>query len=999
MEKLADATNDASKAADRLYGASRLKQMQKQNDLIKDEIDLLKQKKDQALDYLEEDRQAVADAAKEAGVELNIDENGFISNYTQAMTELYKELDAAINSANADGNADETETEKIDTAQKRIDELKSAMDQYDETRDMIKDLDNQLDEKFYEWQDNNYEQLTYKLELKLELNDSDLEVIDYELNKISDDFYKMAEAAALMIDSSSSSTSTSQLDIYTAKLKSYGDQQIALNEAFEKGEISQSSYIEGLREVKSGIYENLQAIQELDKSMMEYYGNTLDMAAEEIAKYTDRMDHQTAVLDHYSSLLEIMGKQNDYEIMGKTLEAKAQLAKDQVEVAKNTLEMYKNQVDARYNEWQIALAQGDEKAAELYEKQYEAALAAANEAQDVYLSKAEEWADALKAVLENKLAEIGKTLEDALTGGLSFDEVSTSMERMSSLQEEYLTTTNKIYETNKMINVAQQAIDKTDSLNAKKRLRSFQEETAQLQNKGKLSQFELDIQQAKYDLLLAEIALEEAQNAKSTVRLKRDSEGGFSYVYTADEQKIADAEQQAMDKENALYNIRLEGANNYVEKYQQTMQEMYDELQNLTEMYHNGEIESFEEYERRMRETQEYYYQKLEDYSELYGIAIAEDTRIIEDAWSTDFNTMTEHTQDWKQAVDNYVVEVKDIFYDYEEEMDQIANETGVSLNKIETSVSDVTRESNNLKDALIGEDGLIKAFDDQINAVADITSGYASLRESLNDLIKEYEATGIAANNAIKKQQEAMLAIETTNTALKNQSGTVGEDGSLTGGGEGPEDDGGGKGPEEPEEPSLIEPPKDFEVTVIPHLSHPRETEFIRASRIIISGQPTFGSTDPNQMIGITYDDGLMGYVTRKDYDAIKQYQIDLEKYNKTIASMDTGGYTGSWGTEGKLAMLHQKELVLNANDTQNFLTSLDILHEIIKIIDLQAINSRVGGFLQIPNMNFAPNEILDQQVHIEASFPGVTDRNEIEEAFKTLVNRASQFANRKNF
>jgi hypothetical protein len=34
-----------------------------------------------------------------------------------------------------------------------------------------------------------------------------------------------------------------------------------------------------------------------------------------------------------------------------------------------------------------------------------------------------------------------------------------------------------------------------------------------------LSKLELEIQQAKYDILVAEIALEEAQNAKSTVRL------------------------------------------------------------------------------------------------------------------------------------------------------------------------------------------------------------------------------------------------------------------------------------------------------------------------------------------------------------------------------------------------------------------------------------------------------------------------------------------------
>jgi hypothetical protein len=42
-----------------------------------------------------------------------------------------------------------------------------------------------------------------------------------------------------------------------------------------------------------------------------------------------------------------------------------------------------------------------------------------------------------------------------LTGGTSFDALTTKMERAKSLQEEYLTTTNKIYETNKMINTAQ----------------------------------------------------------------------------------------------------------------------------------------------------------------------------------------------------------------------------------------------------------------------------------------------------------------------------------------------------------------------------------------------------------------------------------------------------------------------------------------------------------------------------------------------------------------
>jgi hypothetical protein len=43
----------------------------------------------------------------------------------------------------------------------------------------------------------------------------------------------------------------------------------------------------------------------------------------------------------------------------------------------------------------------------MYLKQYEDALAAANEAEEEYLNSAEEWAEALRAVLENKLSDLG----------------------------------------------------------------------------------------------------------------------------------------------------------------------------------------------------------------------------------------------------------------------------------------------------------------------------------------------------------------------------------------------------------------------------------------------------------------------------------------------------------------------------------------------------------------------------------------------------------------
>jgi hypothetical protein len=62
----------------------------------------------------------------------------------------------------------------------------------------MEDLDNEMDDKFYEWQDNNAEMLSYKLEIKMELNDDELRALEYKLSKTENDFYKRAEAATIM---------------------------------------------------------------------------------------------------------------------------------------------------------------------------------------------------------------------------------------------------------------------------------------------------------------------------------------------------------------------------------------------------------------------------------------------------------------------------------------------------------------------------------------------------------------------------------------------------------------------------------------------------------------------------------------------------------------------------------------------------------------------------------------------------------------------------------
>ncbi len=59
--------------------------------------------------------------------------------------------------------------------------------------------------------------------------------------------------------------------------------------------------------------------------------------------------------------------------------------------------------------------------------------------------------------------------------------------------------------------------------------------------------------------------------------------------------------------------------------------------------------------------------------------------------------------------------------------------------------------------------------------------------------------------------------------------------------------------------------------------------------------------------------------------------------------------------------------------------------------------MNSQFGSTISSPYIPDLGKDVLEQMVTIEASFPNATDKQEIEDAFKELVNLASQYASRK--
>lgn len=139
--------------------------------------------------------------------------------------------------------------------------------------------------------------------------------------------------------------------------------------------------------------------------------------------------------------------------------------------------------------------------------------------------------------------------------------------------------------------------------------------------------------------------------------------------------------------------------------------------------------------------------------------------------------------------------------------------------------------------------------------------------------------------------------------------------------------------------------------------------------------------------------DDALPGYGN--------QLKTFLNRFSASLKmSFDTGGYTGAWNSSsGKLAVLHEKELVLNKQDTENMLKMVDIARSVINSNGLQNELMNYNNSIKDEFMNISNKNDMQQNVHIEATFTDATTREEITAAFDSLINRATQYAGRKKY
>ena len=155
-------------------------------------------------------------------------------------------------------------------------------------------------------------------------------------------------------------------------------------------------------------------------------------------------------------------------------------------------------------------------------------------------------------------------------------------DRQKQISEVYVEDYEKIYQLNKLNRQVEAAIDDSEHIKNKQRLKKLQEEINNANQDGvKLSQYDLDVLQKKFELEMARSELEEATNAKSQVRMMRDAEGNYGFVYTADANAVADAEQNYEDKLHELQVLNTDYIKQLEENYLELQQNVRDQLASL----------------------------------------------------------------------------------------------------------------------------------------------------------------------------------------------------------------------------------------------------------------------------------------------------------------------------------------------------------------------------------------------------------------------------------
>ena len=999
LEDLSSELDEISKAKERAFGAKKLKLMDQEIEKTQELIS----KNKEYLAAVKENAETQKDELLAIGAQF--DENGTITNYEALMEQAIAEYNAAVEEFNKHTTDDEAAKEEFKKAEDKYAKFKELIEKYEENQDLIKSIEQQIQEQMDAIFDAKLEKVEYVVEIKLDVDDRDLEQLEFLLEMLEDKDFNAAEAIAnigLQTDDILSKIETYKQGINDI-LKLVGEGQYSVDDILN-GNVTLEQLQEGglTEEGLKQLEEYIDGLADENKALREMRENAWAQVSEEFDEYVENMDngiekieHLKSITESYKNIVDIVGKKflgvsND--LMDKMHESTVKQSQDLLAANKAKMEALQASYDELKNQDTTGWSdQALKERQDLLDKM-EGELQGAKEA---FMSS---WEGALQASADRYAAAVDNIIaefEDSIAGLYgTLDELQEAYDRARDLNSQYVEDYEQIYSLTKLTREINEAMDSTDNLEAKAAYRDYLEEiNAELESGKQLSEYDIEYRQKKLELIQAEMALNEAKTAKSSVSMVRGEDGNYSYMYTASDEDVADAEQNYEDKLFEMQQLNGDYINNLQEQIIQTQAECAQALAAIKE----SDFNSYEEWRAAVDRTQafynqklDFYYSQLDDtlsnnrnlyeqdwtrYSEATGYKISADENFVDRfsettyALVTGFQTREEAQAAWNLASDQMLLELSTAYTTWQQEIDGIMIEAGTSVQGFADTMEEET--DRNVRDSEKARD-----------AVEDMAK---KMQEDFNETIKkmsEWETTwGQKVDAAIKKNKELIDSY----IALKQAMA-----GALdSGDGEDTTPDTPTDGEDTPTTPDTPGGGGDGNPTVGETVTYTGGDYFETSA-----GSGKHGQRGPGKQVQITKIKEGANYpihVISSDsaYGWLKKSQL---------SGFDTGGYTGKWGdNSGRLALLHQKEIVLNAEDTKNFLSAIELVREIANIIDLNAAaaSGAFGALSSATSVHGGEREIV-QQIEIHAEFPDANNHSEIELAFNNLLNAASQYANR---
>lgn len=971
----------------KFIGADLIANINGQLDQLDDRLDRLREKQQIAYGEADELKKQLAGE----GVKFNDD--GTIANYMEIYNAKVKYVNDLIDKYNS-MSAEEQEKykETVEKAKEDLDKFTEDLDRYDElVSDFIPGLSNEIQDAIDQEIELNIKKFNLEFDVRLNMKDATKDWNEFKKRILDgideDDIYGNAKARATddfsnMIGENGVQASTKQAQEVLAELKEmdatgwssvYGDDR--------------AKALEDLKTAYETINEDLMEIDQIQKDVYQAWLDTMDEINDKMADQVAMYEQVSNLIDHDMKVIQLVYGETDYEALGKYYDKQHQNNLGLLDFQRQNADFWEKEMNSI----------DKEKDPDAWKKARDNWISAVNDLNATVEASIENARDKM----ENTIDDIFQKFNNEITDGKGLDYLAQQWDLVNDNADDYLDTVNAAFGIRQLENKYQDAIDLTDNVSAQRKLNDLmQSELKALREKDKLTEYDIERANMKYEIALKQIALEEAQQTKTTMRLRRDSQGNYRYEYVADEDAIGKLQDELDVLENSLYNFDKE---RWIEMQNQVIDAVQERQDAIKEIMMDASL-SEEERAERLAEINRLYNEKIQNITDqtvtaqnnLYQSGADELAKIWE-AEGKDFQSLSDEEQrilteemlpQFETGVNDMITKfsgpggfedmtvgsmdnLKEATNQYNQELDEIEYNAGVSFDKVEEGIDKNIPKTQQL---IEDNDTLNQEYQEQIDKIKELNLKLQEQADKYKKIAEEAKkATQEAYNYWMEQQRQAAEAAEKekkTSEGTQNPNTNNNNNNNTNTGNKNPS----GK--------TTLSSSDAIGVAAAISLAENYGGWGTGATRAKRLAEKFTNDNDVQDVINRNN-----GYMNSKgEFNAYKNKLGDYY-YSK----FDTGGYTGDWtGNYGKFAMLHSKELVLNAHDTDNMLDMMQIARDVIA-----SAGPRVGALSAGRGMNAATTH-LEQDVHIEANFPNVESASEIEEALNNLVQLASQRATR---